>query len=678
MNVKIRSINSLFIIGFGILVTVSMLVNPTLLRGKAKEVGDVEEITLDELMNIEVTVASRSKEKAVEAPSSITVFTAEDIRQMGISYLEELLDFVPGFQVTRDVEQGTALRISARGRSSALSESVLFLVNGQRINDLYTGGISILNRRLAVENIKQVEIIRGPGSALYGSNAFLGVVNIITQHDVNNVTASGGSMKSRAMAVNFSRLVFQGLSLSAFVKIFSEKGFLYDEVEDIYGRTGSTRDPVKGMDAYFTCTYKNFTLHARHMERTVEDFLTFGTLANFTNRENSKQTSILAHYQVNLNKALDMELSAGYLEDQWKTLTVLIPKDVEIAPGFALSETFEGGPFLESYHANGNIDFNFQVSSANKLSWGVSYLVTGITDVANLMTHHPITLDYYGQITRFQGDESFNAEKTRNILGIYLQDKHSFGKRLGITLGLRYDHYNDFGDTLNPRAALVYATPWQGTLKLMYGRAFRAPNFLELYDKNNPVDFGNPELEPEKVQTIELAYTQSSKTLQGTLTYFNNRIKDIIVLGDPVSHPDNPLEAPRFINSGELETNGLEFDFTFTPIKKLLLRGSFTHYFKGDELYVSPNSASLVINFKSKRFNINVNGIFREKMKLLPQQDSYFLVNGALRFELVHGFKLTAAVKNLFDRRYYTVSLAMPQGVINRGRTLSLGIFAEL
>lgn len=119
------------------------------------------EMSLEDLMNVEVSVASKSKESLSDAPSSVTVLTGTEIRNMGLHTLEDVLNYVPGFQTTRDIEQGTATRISSRGRASALSESILFLLNGQRLNDLYTGGVSILNRLIAVDNIKQVEIIRG-------------------------------------------------------------------------------------------------------------------------------------------------------------------------------------------------------------------------------------------------------------------------------------------------------------------------------------------------------------------------------------------------------------------------------------------------------------------------------------------------------------------------------------
>lgn len=645
-------------------------------EGKQEEakVEDVTEMSLEDLLNVKVTIASKVAETASDSPSSVTVFTQSDIRDMGISDLGELFNFVPGFQVTRDIEQGTADRFSPRGRGSALSESVLFLIDGLRINDLYTGGVSILNRLFAVENIKQVEIIRGPGSALYGSNAFLGVVNIVTLDNANNAGIKAGDLKSRNVAVNFSKSFPKGIQVSAFVKAFSDEGFAYKDVTDAFGRTGDTADPIKGMDAYFTLKYKNLSLRGRHMERSLRDFLPFGSLANHTNRETAKQTSISVGYTANLTKKLRLDSGFDYLEDQWDTKALLIPKDLEIAPGFALSENYIGGPFLESYYFRLKADFTYRFSDGHQLTGGIAFRRTGITEVLNLMTHHPVYLEYYGNITEFSDPFTFNEKKTRNIWGFYLQEHFHLVRRVKVTAGVRLDRYNDFGSSLNPRFAVIYSTPFKGTFKLMYATAFRAPNFLELYDKNNPVDFGNPDLKPERVETVELAYIQKFKRFHVGVTFFHNRIRDQIVLGEVVPHPDNPLEAPRFKNEGKAVTEGLELELRLNPLNNLIISGTYTHLFDADEFPVSPGFASFIFNYRLKGVNLNINGIYRQKMQVLPSQGSYALLNAAVRVALVPDLELQAVVKNIFDERYRTFSLVFPDGVVNRGRTFTLGL----
>ena len=100
----------------------------------------------------------------------------------------------------------------------------------------------------------------------------------------------------------------------------------------------------------------------------------------------------------------------------------------------------------------------------------------------------------------------FMSDQNRTVLYASLQDEWNFAKNWEFTAGVRYDHYSDFGDTVNPRIALVWETRYDLTSKLMYGRAFRPPSFAESYLKNNPILFGNQDLEPETIDTYELAF----------------------------------------------------------------------------------------------------------------------------------------------------------------------------
>lgn len=635
-------------------------------------VDEVLNLPIEKLMDVNIEVASKLKEKLSDAPSSVTVFTRQNIRHMGITYVEELLNYVPGFQTGYDVEQGKTIRIASRGRGSALSESVLFLVNGQRLNDLYTGGVSVINRLIAVENIKQVEIIRGPGSALYGSNAFLGVVNIITTANSNDILFELGNLNAKRIAGNFSKNT-KDLSFSAFVRFFTDEGYQFDHVTDIFGNTDQIQDPQQGTDASLMLRYKKLKIGGRYTERQMRDFLVFGAINNNDNRELARQTSVFASYEADFNKKMSLQLRADYSADKWETAGLGIPAGLEIAPGFSLNENFVAGPLLRSYYFNALADFGWDILPNNHLKAGISFSNTAITEVANLMTHHPITLEYQQKRVAFEDSLSFNEKIARNFTGIYLQDKHKIGNFLQITLGVRLDNYSDFGTSVNPRAAVVYTTPIRSKVKAIYGKAFRAPNFLELYDKNNPVDFGNPNLAAESIQTIEIAYIQNIKKLaQVSATYFNNNIQNLIVLDAPVTDPKNPLGAPAFINKGELTTQGLELELKSTIARNIQVMGSYTFITSKDTLPVNPHAASLAINFHLKKLNINLHGIYRSKMILMPNQADYTLLNAVIKYDFGN-LGIYANIKNALNTQYYTPTSAFANGVINRGRTFQLG-----
>ncbi|MBN1960581.1 MAG: TonB-dependent receptor plug domain-containing protein [Deltaproteobacteria bacterium] len=156
----------------------------------------------------------------LEAPSSVTVFTRKDIMRLGVRTIERLLNFVPGFQGTTDNGNGV-FRISVRGRNTTEHDYVLVLIDGQRLNDMFTGGAI---NPIAIENVEQVEIIRGPGSALYGANAFLGVIDIKTNRKRNNSMVASGDLNNRYVAINLANKL-DALKVAAFVKHYRDDGY---------------------------------------------------------------------------------------------------------------------------------------------------------------------------------------------------------------------------------------------------------------------------------------------------------------------------------------------------------------------------------------------------------------------------------------------------------------------
>src|SRR5262249_52298817 len=151
-------------------------------------------------------------------------------------------------------------RLSTRGRSTTAHEYVLVLVDGQRLNDAYSGGAI---DTIAAENIQQIEIIRGPGSALYGANAFLGVINIKTNRETNSVTAGTGDLNNGYVAVNVAK-AFGGLKTAAFARFYSDDGFEYEDVSDVNGRTGEAFDPTQALDGHIDLEYKGLSLNVQH------------------------------------------------------------------------------------------------------------------------------------------------------------------------------------------------------------------------------------------------------------------------------------------------------------------------------------------------------------------------------------------------------------------------------
>lgn len=621
---------------------------------------------------MKISVASKTEQSLEEAPSSVTVFTREEIQNMGITSLEDLLNFVPGYQVTRDVEQGIDWRIASRGRGSAVSESVLVLIDGQRINDLYTGGASIVNHMIEVGNIKKVEIIRGPGSALYGSNAFLGVISIETVEKKNEAALAGGSNFSRRGEANLSTHVGE-VQLSAFVSGFADDGQGYRSVTQDFGKTGPTSDPRSGLDFYSTVRWKGLTLRIRHMDREDQDFLIFSSLANDTQYVSTRQTSGQLEYESDLSHAVHLDVGASVSLDHWKGLLEAIQPGVEVAPGFVTPQAYYGGPFLEGYYASGHADLRWDVMKGFTVSAGLQYDNTNFTRIATLGNFDELTLEPFPEITEVTDPNSvFNIKKTRQIVGAYLQGQNDF-HHLHLTYGLRLDHYNDFGSSLNPRAAITYDTPVNSWIKVMYGQAFRAPNYLELYDRANPIDFGNPNLDAETVRTLEVAYIQKLGFLEASGTFFHNTFSNLIQYGAPGDPAADPLGAPQFVNAqGNPVTRGFEFELRTQARHGVSAYASYTHFIDKD-IPVSPDAAAVALNYTFQKLNLNVNGIYRSAIQGFDQ-DAYALANVAARYTMVKDLDLELSVQNVFNTRFRTVSKFLPEGVPNRGRSFLVGL----
>jgi iron complex outermembrane receptor protein len=168
-------------------------------------------------------------------------------------------------------------------------------------------------------------------------------------------------------------------------------------------------------------------------------------------------------------------------------------------------------------------------------------------------------------------DHIFISEAHRQLYYGLVQDEWNFAEKWDMTAGVRYDEYSDFGSTVNPRAALVWETTDTLVAKLLYGRTFRAPSFSEQYLKNNPVGVGNENLEPETIQTYELAFQyRPRRTVQVKLNLFHYEAEDLIVLAGTTL----PL---RYENITEQEGSGFEVELDWQPYDQLILRSNFAY-----------------------------------------------------------------------------------------------------
>jgi iron complex outermembrane receptor protein len=256
-------------------------------------------------------------------------------------------------------------------------------------------------------------------------------------------------------------------------------------------------------------------------------------------------------------------------------------------------------------------------------------------------------------------NDLFITPRKRELKYLYLQDEWRINGDWALTTGIRYDDYSDFGNTTNPRLALVWQTTDTITTKLLYGQAFRAPAFTELYSVGNPVVTGSPDLLPEKISTTEAAMSWRAKdTLSLSANIFQYKMTDII----RYETNSDPATGATADNIGEQTGKGIEVEFAWDALDNLRIQGNYAHQQSIDKL--SGKDAGLapenVLHLRgdwrlSQRWasNLQINHVAdrqREPSDTRDTIDDYTTVNLSLRaINTNKNWEVTLSLLNIFD-----------------------------
>jgi len=648
----------------------------------------LESMTLEELMQVKIYSASKSDEKQYDAPSVTSVITRKQIINMGAENVEEILNYFPGFQSTRDIHRGNNKAISSRGkRSNQDSHDFLFLLDGIRLNNLSEGALQFV-RRIPVDNIKQIEVIRGPGSALYGSNAYLGVINIVTDGTLNNASLKFGTNNSINSSVNISN-DYDKLKYSLFISNNYTDGYHYN---NLYTDTNSTKDPHSDFNIHSKLVWNDFTLNFFHFNRRDEDFYLFRHFGNDINEFNTSITGVKLNYIFELSPNFRNKIELQYKMVESDGLTLIkdsksVVDDLQSKGITRGTESFFAGPVYSTRKFQANYSMEYDISESNKISFGAEYQMP---DILKLRNKNNYELEDFINVLRKNRDEKiryygtiketgvFAKEGIRHNYGFYIQDRHKFGELITLTAGGRFDYFQEVGSRFNPRFALNYKPFKESALKLLYEEAFRSPSIPELNTVISPVHYGNPDLNPEIIKTFESSYSQRIDIFSFGLTFFHNNVYNSIV--QKVDTTDtNPL--PTYLNGEKTEYHGLEFEFGIDITNNLFLLTNYSFIADLDEKSDFPSHlASFVLNYNLSKFNFNINGYYRSEryqplMTELFRLDQYFIFNANIRYEFIKNIILEATVNNLIGDEIKTYDSGHGiNGVPNPGRTFSIGL----
>jgi outer membrane receptor for ferrienterochelin and colicins len=346
-----------------------------------------------------ITIATRHKTPINKAPGIVTVITSKQIKQMGFRTLIEVLKIVPGFYVSMD-ETGER-EVAVRGVLDDATQKVKVLIDGHSVNNPWSGGAMWSFHDLVVENAKRIEIIRGPGSALHGQNAFLAVVNIITKdtEDIDGlqVTTSGGSFDTQNYNLLFGR-EYGDLKISGFFDYFDTEGFSKKIEQDILFPASFSMSPGRSQnekektDLNLKLSYNNLELKGKYMHKRREDYIGIDhALNNETNIEDTYAYSELI-YKWFLGEKLNVIPRVYYDYYRWNNVFQTRPDGFVDRFGRSFPEGLQGlVGFKQSTIGFENV-VNYKVFEGNELTFGFQYEWIHQGDVRSSdYSFHPVT-----------------------------------------------------------------------------------------------------------------------------------------------------------------------------------------------------------------------------------------------------------------------------------------------
>ena len=620
-----------------------------------------------------IEIATGIKTQIHKAPAVASVFNAEQIKQMGATDIDDVLEAIPGLHVSRDSNAYLPV-YSFRGIRSRYNSQVLMLINGVPITNNFSGNRNQIWGGMPVEAISRIEVMRGPGSAIYGADAFAGVINIITKNadDIQNnqvgFRAGSHNTKDAWLALAGSN---GELKYSAVLEHHKTDGLERDEkypTQPFSLMTTNTdfRGEVSYTDWIFRLGYQ-----LRNDNGNGAGIVEVPDLAS---RQKSQRLNFDLNYTKNISDSLELNAQLAYFQTSQtvKNQYVLFPAGVTLpnnlvtgdmsGGGVHFPNGFIGNPEVWERHKRLNITATYTGISSHAVRVGVGYHngdLYRVRESKNFEIQQDGTLLAYPEVIDVSDTELvFLKETDRDNYYIYLQDVWSFANDWELTAGIRYDDYSDFGSTTNPRLALVWATSLNLTTKLLYGKAFRAPSFVDRGNINNPSTIGNPNIQPETIETSELVFDYHSLNGFGMVTnFYHYSWQDIIQFA-----PTAGVTGLVAQNLGEQSAYGTEFEFNWAPSHDLKV--SVNYAWSKAENKTNNTDVALVpeqqwfaqvdwqmldalnVNFKSHL----VQNRLRESGDNREQIDDYWLSDLTLRWmPKSSNFEARLIVKNVFD-----------------------------
>ena len=625
---------------------------------------DLDALDLESLLNTKVITASKFSENLTDAPGIISVISQDELRRFGGITLQEILQRVPGLSLASAYFTDRSL-VAARGDQTKINGGhILFLINGRPTREVLEGGlISDLLEAFPVNALERIEVIKGPGSVLYGSNAFAAVVNLITKKaESNGLALSGFGGEKGAKGSSGQVMIKRGdFSLFGAGQFHQKPNWNTDYRLPISLIGDPVAPPVpliqpigfedRGDGAYLGASYKNLAFMSSFTESHAPSFVR-GSIASNKWRRGFADLE----YALKATDQWDMTFNATYTRNTFDNY---------------------GYPSIGRDSQELVLEWTNSVTVSNR-----DRLIFG-----TLFNHTQGQETYFGIAPPIQ-----ISDGSRPGGAFYGQWDHQLIDTVKLVGGFQFNKMEGTGVNVVPRVGAIWNPTSHIGVKALYSGAFRAPSINETM-LNHPALQGTPGLRPEKVSTLDISVGYQANRFQGALTYFHSRQTDSIIV-------DTRPVRWVYLNLGQATFQGFELEGKYYLRKSFFLTGSVSYQANRDDDGDGDTNITPVPNFGAKgglsyraengltlsifdNYQGHINGFSGPTVNPLP--NAYHLLSSHVRYDLSRhlgskdkgGIALFAHAENLANRQVWLPDWGNNSGdtmPVNRGRTVYFGI----
>ena len=494
------------------------------------------EMNLDQLINLEVSVASINSESILETPAIVSSYNAEDLEKTGLRSLREMLSFIPGLSLQSSNNPTDSIMV--RGVSETFNQKILLLIDDVPYWGSSHSQIPLLG--IPLEAIERIEVIRGPGAVIYGTNASAGVIKVVTKDASadNSLAFRAGSHKHNNTGGYYSHSFSDSVDLSLAFEIQDEdgyKGYFENSVKVPYlpadqETSGTIREKMDMKSILAKLRVDNLNLMAQVFESHETGALGAAPTHPIKPAEAENNGYIVhADYSWFLKKAM-VKAYTDYNVSNFESY------EKDFLPGVERLVQFDNsGRDNYRWRSGLTINYNFSDSLSGFLGSEYEYRSVGDYDL------------FIGEVPVLRQLEEENMDEV-SVFGQVDYKVNDFR----FLLGARYTDNENAGTAITPRASIIYSIDQFQSIKLLYSEGFNSPNFIQT-SVDLPFLGGKKDLSAEIVKTFDIAYTYANNNNLFVLNAYRLEAKDFITRVSGATRP-------TYDNSGAFTRHGLELD----------------------------------------------------------------------------------------------------------------------